>query len=375
MYSCHFGAFRRELVEAAGGFRSECDGSQDYDLMLRLSERAGPIVHSPGVRYYWRRHAGSASTGAKPYAYAAAERALAEHLERVGRPGTVESMRLLGAYRRSPIESPDRVAILLAVPADRREPSAMEACLRALAGARAGAGTELVVAAGGTEAGDGVRRVVAGAGLEARLVEGPAVATRAELLDLAASETAAEALVLCAEPVEPTDPRWLAEMLTVASIPGVGVVGSLTISPAERIEHAGVAISDGLPLVADLDERLTFDDPERSSAAQTCVRNYSAASGTVLVRRQVLERLGGLAAHGFDQLAEMDLCLRAREAGMRVAVTPLACLLRVSPRPAGAETHLAELFAFQRRWWSRGVDPYYHPWLCRQRAFLTHLGR
>jgi GT2 family glycosyltransferase len=371
MYSCHFGALRRTLVEEVGGFRSECDGSQDYDLMLRLGERGAMVVHTPGVRYYWRRHPESASAGAKPYAYAAAERALREHFERVGRPGAVESMRLLGSYRRSPIESEDRIAIVLAVPADRREPDAVEASVRALNGAREGAGVELVVAAGGPAAAELRPRLAADETLETTLVEGPAEATRAELLDLAASKTDAEALVLCAEPVEPVSDGWLAEMLTVASIPGVGVVGSIGISSEERIERSGVVISDGLPLVADLDEPLAFDDPDRVSASQTCVRNFSASTGTVMVRRDVLERLGGLSSHGFDQLAETDLCLRAREAGLRVAVTPLARLRRAAQRSWAAETDLAELFAFQRRWWSEGVDPYYHPHLCGQRAVFA----
>ena len=157
-------------------------------------------------------------------------------------------------------------------------------------------------------------------------------------------------------------------MLTVAAIDGVGVVGALGISPDGRIEHAGVAIADGLPLINDLDEMLAFDDPERVSATQTCVRDVSATSGTVLVLRPVLERLRGLASTGFDQLCEVDLCLRARRAGLRVAVTPNARLVRLGEESATLETALGELFRFQRRWWSDETDPYYHPAFCPQRA-------
>ncbi|MQA76392.1 MAG: glycosyltransferase, partial [Solirubrobacterales bacterium] len=375
MYTCHFGAYRREMVERLGGFRGQCDGSQDYDLVLRLGERSDRIVHAPGVKYYWRFHARSASAGAKPYAFEAAERALGEHFERAGRPGEAESTRLPGAYRRTPVESTDRVAVVLAVPAERQEAEAIATCLRAIAGAPAGPGVELICAAAGSGAADLCRGIAAEQSIEALVVEGPPAASRAELFDLAAGAAEVEAFVLLAEPVVPDDPAWLAELLTLAAIPEVGVVGSLGLSPDDRIEHGGVVISEGLPLVADLEEHLTFDDPEWSSPTQTLVRDYSAASGTVLVRREVLDRLGGLAAQGFDQLAEIDLCLRARAAGLRVAVTPLARMRRAATRCAAAETSLAELFAFQRRWWSRGVDPYYHPWLCRQRAILTHLYR
>ena len=91
MYTCHFGVYRRSLVEALGGLRPEFSGSQDYDLVLRLSERTDKIHHIPRVLYHWRKHAGSASgiSRAKPYSSRAAEAAIAEALERRGEPGTV----------------------------------------------------------------------------------------------------------------------------------------------------------------------------------------------------------------------------------------------------------------------------------------------
>ena len=84
---------RRSLVEAAGGFRRGFDGSQDYDLLLRVTERTSRIAHIPKVLYHWRKAAGSASTGhaAKPLAQPAAERALADALRRRGREGWIES--------------------------------------------------------------------------------------------------------------------------------------------------------------------------------------------------------------------------------------------------------------------------------------------
>lgn len=54
-YICHLTVFRKELLEkAGGGFRSEYDGSQDHDLLLRLTAEAKCIVHIPKVLYYWR---------------------------------------------------------------------------------------------------------------------------------------------------------------------------------------------------------------------------------------------------------------------------------------------------------------------------------
>ena len=100
-YICHLAVFKKALWDAVGGERPECDGSQDHDLFLRLLERTGGAAHVPQVLYYWRVHAGSTSGGteAKPYVAAAAKKALADHLARTGRTGTVEDGLFPSTYR------------------------------------------------------------------------------------------------------------------------------------------------------------------------------------------------------------------------------------------------------------------------------------
>jgi GT2 family glycosyltransferase/SAM-dependent methyltransferase len=360
MYSCHLAAIRRELVERLGGMRSEFDGSQDYDLILRLSEATDRIVHVPGVRYFWRYHPKSASAGAKPYAYEAAKRALEDHYERVGRPGAVTPMRVPGCYRREPAPAPGSVAALLAVHADL-DSEAVAACV---AEARRAGADEVVLACAGPE----VTLSCAEIGPEARAVEGPAGAPRSALLDLAARSSEADWLLLLAGPVESAHEDWLAELLTAAAADGVAIAGSVAISPAGRIEQAGVAMAAGVPLIGDRDREPAYDHPDRFSGSQNCVRDVSATSGTLLIDRGAFETLGRLGTAGFEQHAEVDLCLRARAAGHRVLVTPHARLRRLDDRPAALTTSLAELFEFQRRWWSTETDPFYHPQFCDQRA-------
>ena len=82
MYTCHLGVYRRALAIDLGGFRSEFDGCQDYDFVLRLMERTGRIAHIPRILYHWRAHSMSTAGGdAKPYAYLAQPGAIADHLE------------------------------------------------------------------------------------------------------------------------------------------------------------------------------------------------------------------------------------------------------------------------------------------------------
>ena len=115
-YICHLAVFKRALYEQLGGERPECDGSQDHDLFLRLIEQTGGAAHLPQVLYYWRVHAGSTSGGtdAKPYVAAAAKKALADHLSRTGRTGTVEDGLFPSTYRvKWDIEGDPKVSILI----------------------------------------------------------------------------------------------------------------------------------------------------------------------------------------------------------------------------------------------------------------------
>ncbi|MBQ3255884.1 MAG: glycosyltransferase, partial [Oscillospiraceae bacterium] len=100
-YITHLSVFSRTLMDKVGLFRSEFDGSQDYDMILRLTEQAEKIVHIPKILYYWRNHPGSVASdvSVKPYTMVSARKALAEHLERVGLKGVVEDSSVPTTYR------------------------------------------------------------------------------------------------------------------------------------------------------------------------------------------------------------------------------------------------------------------------------------
>lgn len=100
-YICHFLVFKRDLLESVGGFRPEYDGAQDYDLVLRLTEKAKCIVHIPQMLYHWRSHEASTATNpmSKLYAYEAGKRAVEDHLKRCGESGIVTDTRFYGFYQ------------------------------------------------------------------------------------------------------------------------------------------------------------------------------------------------------------------------------------------------------------------------------------
>ena len=103
MYTCHLSVFRRSLVEEVGGFDPEFEGSQDWDLVLKVTERARAVVHVPRVLYHWRMIETSAAGGgeaAKPWAFEAGKRAVQAHCDRIGLRGPGRARR--GRRRRLP---------------------------------------------------------------------------------------------------------------------------------------------------------------------------------------------------------------------------------------------------------------------------------
>ena len=113
-YICHFLVFKRELLEQIGGFRPEFDGAQDFDLVIRLTEKAKNVVHIPKVLYHWRSHEASTATNpmSKLYAYDAGRRAVESHLERCGEKAIVTDTRFYGFYQ-TIYEVPEEMSVNL----------------------------------------------------------------------------------------------------------------------------------------------------------------------------------------------------------------------------------------------------------------------
>lgn len=83
-YICHFSIFKKELMDKLEGFRSEYDGSQDFDIVARTSELTNNIVHIPKVLYHWRAHRNSTAqnSDSKPYAFEIGKKVIKDHIRR-----------------------------------------------------------------------------------------------------------------------------------------------------------------------------------------------------------------------------------------------------------------------------------------------------
>jgi GT2 family glycosyltransferase len=369
-YPCHLFVARRELVEEVGGFRVGFEGSQDWDLVLRVTERlsAEAIHHIPHILYHWRAHSGSTATAgsAKPYAADAGLRAVTEHLVRTGQRGEVTWSPATGRNRVRWELGDDHplVSIIVAT----RDGRSLMRCIDSVRRQTAYANYEILVIDNGSRTSPALDYLRTHE-QSIRVVRDERPFNYSALHNAAVQHASGDLFLLLNDDVEVLDGGWLGEMVTQAQKSGVGIVGAKLNYPNGTIQHAGVTL--GIFGVAGHIHRGVdrFDLGYFGDLALT--RRVSAVTGAcMLVRRKVWEDLGGLDA---EQLAiafnDIDFCLRALEAGWAVIWTPFAELIHHESISRGrddlgprADEFRREVAYMESRWMHLlRNDPAYNP--------------
>jgi len=350
MYTCHLGVYRRSLAVDLGGFRSQFDGCQDYDFVLRLMERTDRITHIPRILYHWRAHAMSTAGGdAKPYAYLAQPGAIADHLERSGVNAKVQFAHMPGIHRIVyRVRSSTGVDLVLAI--DDANGLA-EAAASWLAQAHP---TWRVVLGGPPQSLDAATAALTSAGVaDSRfaIVPTPPGDDRAAALAAAADAAISEHLLLMEAPAAGLTHDWLTRLIGYSSQPQIAAAGPVVLARDGRIQHAGIAIPEGVPLY------IQYGSP--AAGAPLAVYNLSAVSGVLATRRDTYQEIGGLDAR-FQEHSLIEYCLRATESARRVVIVPDA-RLRATGRDI-TTNDLPAIWRLRKRWaQAHTQDRYYNP--------------
>jgi len=369
-YVCHFLIARKKLVEEVGRLRSEFDGSQDYDLILRLTERTDGIYHIPKVLYHWRTSVCSTASGpeAKPKASEAGARALGEHLQRSKIDASIAE---IGPSRYRPkYEIADQARVAIIVPTGGNISKLNEALSTIIAKTNYPHYEILVV----DNSSDGrvQEALTTFRSLDVqlrRLDKRGQPFNFSRLCNEAVSETDAPCLLFLNDDVSVITADWLGALLEHLQRPEVGIVGALLRYPDDTIQHAGIVVGlfnccgqafRGLP------------DEECYMGLHGMTRNVSAVTGAcLLTRREQFVAFGG-----FDQtnlpiaFQDVDLCLRYREKGYLVVYTPFAELYHDESASKSESEKIAGLpeIEYMRKRWPDYIanDPYYGPNLTRE---------
>jgi GT2 family glycosyltransferase len=359
-YLCHMIFLRRDLVRAVDGFRREFDGSQDYDLLLRITERTKRIHHIPRVLYHWRRSENSSASDVrqKPGQLEASWRAIEAHLKRRGELAhvTVDWPTHAFCVRRQLLE-PRKISVI--VPSSHG-PESLTEFVESLISKTSYPNYDIVIVQGGER--DKVRE----AGEDFQMLHFPDATNDSAAKNYAVAQTDSPWLLFLDDNVEAIDPDWLTIMGEHVQRPEVGAVGGRLINPNGTIEHAGLVLG-----VNGIAESAFHGFPAEHPGVNRqlrMTRNYSAvSSGCIVIRREVFQKVGGFDKALPRRFADVDLCLKIRRAGYLIVYTPLAKLIGEAPV---SETDVIGGEAIIRQRWSDVLerDPYYNPNLSRERA-------
>ncbi len=370
-YICHFTAFSKSLIDLVGGFNKEYDGSQDYDLILRLTERAKNIVHIPKALYFWRSHKASVASdvSAKPYVIDSAKRALSAHIKRLGLVGRVEDSIVPTTYKiQYDIIGEPLISIIIP---NKDHIEDLEKCLNSVYGKSTYKNFEVIVAENNSVESETFEYYKT---LESKYNNLKIVTWKREfnysaINNFAVKTTRGEYVLLLNNDIEIITPDWIEQMLMFAQRSDVGAVGAKLYYDDNTIQHAGVIVGLG-GVAGHAHKGFAYDDPGYMARA-SIVQNFSACTAAcLLVRKDVYNEVGGLDEDYAVAFNDIDFCMSIRKAGYLIVFTPYAEFYHYESKSRGLEDTTekrarfnGEVIRFQSRWAKelKKGDPYYNP--------------
>jgi GT2 family glycosyltransferase len=355
---------RRALVEDVGGFRPGLDGSEDYDLLLRVTERTTRIAHIPRILYHRRKVAGCGSTNHAVTALRdeQARRVLEDALRRRGHQGRVERAPT-GRYTvRYTLRDRPKVSIIIPT---RDRVDLLRPCIESIETMTDYSPYEILVLDNDSVEPATKEYLLAIQG-KWRVVPCPGPFNFARINNAGVAQATGDCLLFLNNDTRVRRREWLTAMVEQTQRHDVGAVGARLLYPDARIQHAGVVL--GVLGVAGHAFRYCPSEAPTYFDLATVVRNVSAVTGAcMLVPRRVFEGVGGFDERFAVAFNDVDLCCRIRERGYLIVYTPLAELSHVESASRN-DLHPSADDALMWQIWGdaiRAGDPYYNPNLTR----------
>ncbi|MGN1320794.1 MAG: glycosyltransferase family 2 protein, partial [Acutalibacteraceae bacterium] len=367
----HFTAFSRQLLDSVGYFNNEYDGSQDYDLILRLTEKAQNIVHIPKALYFWRSHKASVASdvSAKPYVIDSAKRAIKAHIERLGLSGSVEDSMVPTTYKiQYDINGNPLISIIIP---NKDHINDLDKCLSSVYEKSTYKNFEIIIVENNSTEDKTFEyyKSIQNKYENLKVITWDKGFNYSAINNFAVKQAKGEYVLLLNNDIEVITPDWLEQMLMFAQRKDVGAVGAKLYYPDDTIQHAGVIV--GLGGVAGHSHKY-FDRTDPGYMARASIaQNLSACTAAcLLVRKDVYNEVGGLDEGYAVAFNDVDFCMSIRKAGYLIVFTPFAEFYHYESKSRGIEDTAekrarfnSEVFRFQDKWGAelKKGDPYYNP--------------
>lgn len=374
----HLSVYRTTILRKIGGFRIGLEGSQDYDLALRLTEQISEnrIRHIPRILYHWRAIQGSVALSGdeKPYAHERAREALRSHFERMGKRAVI-SQNICNLHRvqyELPAHLPKVSLIILA----DEDFQAAENAIKNYGENTDYQDFEIVLVCSETTKAH-IPKATQSLGsmsvsLKFIVCE---CKSEAEKYNFAVSQTDGEILCFADINLKPLSIDWLKELVNFATEKEIGVVGAKILYANESVLHGGLIIGTS-GAVGIAHHHLPRTEDGNFVRAQV-TGNFSAVSvAGFATRREIFESVGGFGSVDFpNKLFDADFCLKLRERDYRIVFTPYAELIKIDTKRRSSleeDTTAEEKKRFVEKWHQViKRDPFYNPNLSKKDASFS----
>ncbi len=382
-YICHFSAFRKELIDTVGRFRSECDGSQDHDLILRLTGEAvhhgDGVCHVPKILYYWRSHAGStaADINAKTYAIAAAKRAVSSYLEMLGfRDFEIESTRAFATIFRIRYALEEKPLVSIIIP-NMEHLSDLERCVSSIIERTSYNNYEIIIVENNSSSKE-IRDYYASLNERENVTIADCGKREdfnfSKLINMGADVAKGDYLILLNNDTQVITRNWIEELLMYAVRSDVGAVGCKLYYGDYTIQHAGIVLGLGAHRTAGHTHYRLAKENLGYMGRLCYAQDVSAVTGAcMMVSKNDFRETGGFDEEFAVALNDVDFCLKLRKMGRLNIFTPFAELFHYESVSRGSDVEKPdeeksarydrEAEHFREKWKEEldAGDPYYNP--------------
>lgn len=375
-YICHFSVFARQLLDGTELFRTKFDGSQDHDMILRLTDRAKNVVHVPKLLYYWRSHPGSVASdiNAKPYAIQSAKDAVADHLRRHGyehfQITSTRAFETIFKIRYQIIGDP-KISIVIA---NKDHLEDLKRCITSIREKSTYENYEIIVVENGSETKeifDYYEKLKDDPQIKVVTYTEKGSFNYSKVNNFGVKEASGDYILLLNNDTQVITVNWMEELLMYAQREDVGAVGAKLYYGNKTIQHAGVVLQLGAHRTAGHSHYGQHRDNLGYMGRLCYAQDVSAVTGAcLLVKKKLFEEVGGLDESFAISLNDVDFCLKLREKGLLNVFTPFAELYHFESVSRGlddqgekAARYNDESERFREKWkevLEKG-DPYYNP--------------
>ena len=337
-YICHFSIFKKELMDKLGGFNSEFDGSQDYDLILRATEQAKQIVHIPKILYNWRISSTSVASGAaaKPYAYEAAKRAILASIERHGIQGAkVEDSRIIGLYKVTyPVKGEPKISIIIPNKDHKKD---LKRCIKSILKSTY-KNYEIIIVENNSKEKNifkYYKKLEKNPNIKVEKCE-MSIFNYSKLNNYGASKASGEYFVFLNNDTKIITNNWLETIISNCQREEIGAIGAKLIYKNKRIQHAGVVLN-----LTGTAGHVNWNEKENNPGYFGRImiqQNVSAVTGALLgVSKKVFEEVKGFDETFPISYNDVDFCLKIQDTGKLITYNPYIVAYHYESQSRGYE--------------------------------------